>query len=651
MSRPPSPHHPRLSHVPFPIRTAITPTKTAPRQQGQSSSPPNPPPQPYPSYPIPISSEKFPKALKLYSKYWYEKGLAQRVQESQSAIEPTNHLNIPFPARARSLTSHGSSRPYTPSVSNSAYDGVTESVVSFTGEESPGSATPNGSTELISYTGERVKQRIRRPLSPVTKAKAALIRHLESCWVCRSRRVPCPFEHHDIDSLEKARQAKDRTRQRAKSLQQSRSSNASSSNRTSGVVPADQPASGGSLGQTTSLLGVGLADQLLDNPSSDPVPNDPQSPALPDPLSDIASYRDVPGSANLAMSFSNTDPYVGYQDGQMVALGVLRGFLFYCAHLDGLCPHGFDPHGFENAEALQTHFETHFAYTRITPADRYICSYCQCINNFPSGPCYNCGSEGTIEMWIYGRFIRMPTYQHYRPDGQDFLRNNSSAPFYPAMGYGMGNMVFGLGGGMGNGNGNFTTGSMNQGGYYDLQNDNNLGDPSSQGGNGYNTPRSGGYPPFQGTWTRNRAKASPFTGRHWYAKAPQTYRHHKFLLLTLLLLVAFTLLFQAHEWLLLRARKFTPTSLLSHLNLPVFGFVGILASFATCYGYWSVKKLGVQRVRRAQCVSRIHGERLEGMCANMLQRPHRCPLHDLPTLSFHYRQTAPNTFARGDVFS
>lgn len=638
MSRPPSPHHPHLSQVPFPIRTTITPTKSALQQQRQSSSPPNPPQQPYPVYPIPISSEKFPKALKLYNKYWYAKGLAQRVQEPQSAIGP-DHLNIPLPARARSLTSHGSSRAYTPSVSNSAYDGVTESVVSFTGEESPGSATPNGSTELISYTGERVKQRIRRPLSPVTKAKAALIRHLGSCSICRGRRVPCPFEHHDIDSLEKARQAKDRTRQRAKSLQQSRSSNASSSNRTSGAVPADQPASGGSLGQMTSLLGVGgvgQADQFQDIPSSDSAQTDSQASTYAteaDLLAEIASHRDVPGLANLTMPtmpLPNIDPYTGYQNGQMIALGVVRGGFFFCAHLDGLCHHPF-----ADAEALQTHFETHFAYNRITPAHRYICSYCQNMNNFPSGSCSNCGMEGTIEMWIYGHFIRMPTYQHYKPDGQDFVWNNSSAPFYSSMGYGTGNMDFGFGGGMDNGNGNFTTGGMNQGGYYNFQDNNNFGDPSSQGdnGNGYNTPRSGGYPPFQGTWTRNRAKASPFTARHWFAKALQTYRHHKFLLLTLLLLVAFTLLFQAHEWLLVEVRKFTPISLLSHPNLPVFGFVGVLASFAMCYAYWSVKKLGVQRVRRAQC------------------RPQKCPLHDLPTFSFHYRQTAPNTFVRGDVFS
>lgn len=652
MSRPPSP---RSTHIPLSIRTTITPTHPTPQQHGQSSSsqpapqqqtPSSSSAQQYPSYPISISSEKFPKALKLYSKYYLVRGLSQ--QEPRSAIEPNNRLSIPNVKRAHSLSSPGSSRADTPSVSDSAYDGVTESVVSFTGEESPGSATPNGSTELISFTGERVRQRIRRPLTPVTKAKAALIRHLESCWVCRSRRVPCPLEHHDIDSLEKARQARARTRQRAQSVQQSRSSDASFSNAPS----ADQPNAGGSQGQMTSLLGVGggvgQADQFQEVKPFETAHTDSQSSTFAtetetDLLTEIPSHPNVAGPANIAMpampTMTYTDPYATYQNGQMFPLGVFRGFFYFCAHLDGLCQHPF-----EDAEALQTHFETHFSYNRIAPAHRYVCSYCQWINNFSSGPCYNCGSENTIETWIYGNFIRVPTYQRYGPDGQDFLRNNSSTPFFSAAGgNGMGTFDFGLGG-MDNGNGNFTTGGMNQGGgYYNFQNNNNIGDPSSQGDNdGGNTPRSGGFP--QGNWTRtrNRAKASPLTARYWYAK----YRHHKFLLLTLLLLVAFTLLFKAHDWVLTKARSITPTS--QNPNLPVLGFVGFLASFAMCYTYWSVKKVGVQRVRRAQCVSSFR-ERVYGRQANTFQRAQRCPLHDLPTFSFHYRQTAPNTFVHGAV--
>ncbi len=445
MSRPPSP---KPTHVPLSIRTTITPSKVAPQRQGQSLSL-QPPHQPHLSYPLSISSEKFPKALKLYKKYYLEKGLAQRVRESQSAIEPSSRLNIPGLQRAHSVTSPGSSRPYTPSVSNSAYDGVTESVVSFTGEESPGSATPNGSTELISFTGEVVRPRIRRPLSPVTKAKAALIRHLESCWICRNRRVPCPLEHHDIDSLERARQAKVRTRQRAQSLQHSRASNASTSDAPSGFVSADQPSTEASQGQMTSLLGVGggvgigPADQFQGIPSFDAHTDTQSSTYGPeaDLLAEIPLHRDVAGTSNLAMPAIPAVPYVdhyaAHQNGEMFPLGVLRGFFYFCAHLDGLCHHPF-----EDAEALQTHFETHFSYNRIQPAYRYVCSYCGWCNHFPSGPCFNCSNEATIETWIYGHFIRPSAYQRYKPEGIDFNRNCSSSCFSSEIG-GYGMMDFG----------------------------------------------------------------------------------------------------------------------------------------------------------------------------------------------------------------
>ena len=604
MSRPPV--SPQPTHIPLSIRTTITSTQNPPQQQGQSSSSPQPSQQqgqssrPYPSYPLSISPEKFPKALKLYNRYYLEKGLSQRVREPHSAIEPTSLLDIPSVRRAHSLSSPGSSRGYSPSVSSSTFDGVTETVVSFTGDESPGSATPNGSTDLISFNGERVRRRIRKPLTPVTKTKAALIRHLESCWVCRSRRVPCPLEHHDIDSLEQARQAKVRTRQRALSVQeQSLSLNANSSNTAS--RPANLPNVGGSQGQMTSLLGVGGGvgedDQFQDIPSTDAAHTDPQSSTYApetDLLAGISTHSTVAGPSNVNMPTITYDPYAAYQNGHMFPLGVLRGFFYYCAHLDGLCLHPF-----EDAEALQIHFETHFSYNRIANPHRHVCSYCQWINEFPSVPCLNCGSEGPFETWIYGNFIRVPTYQRHGPDGHDFLRNNSPTPYFPSTGgYGNGAFDFGLGD-MDNGNGNFTTGNTNQGGGYNFR-DHDFGDPSSQGNNdGYTTPRSSGFP--QGNWARRRAaKASPIMARYWYAKR----RHHKFLLLTLLLLVAFILLFKAHEWVLNKARSFTTIS--QNTNLPAIGFVGLLASFSVCYAFWSVRKVGEKRARSAQCVSFIH---------------------------------------------
>jgi hypothetical protein len=355
----------------------------------------------------------------------------------------------------------------------------------------------------------------------------------------------------------------------------------------------------------TSLLGVGggvgQADQFQDIPSTDAAHADPQSSTYApetDLLAGIPTHSTVAGPSNVNMPAMTYDPYAAYQNGHMFPLGVLRGNFYFCAHFDGLCHQPF-----EDAEALQIHFETHFSYNRIAHPHRYVCSYCQWINGFTPGSCLNCAREGTFETWIYGNFIRAPTYQRHGPDGQDFLRNYSSTPYFPSMGgFGNGTFDFGLGG-MDNGNGNFTTGSMNQGGGYNFRN-NNFGDLSFQGDNNvYTTPRSGGFP--GGNWARRRAaKASPITARNRYAK----HRHHKFLLLTLLLLVAFTLLFKTHEWVLKKARSFTTIS--QNPNLPAIGFVGFLASFSVCYAFWSVKKVGEKRARSAQCVSfiRFHGQ-------------------------------------------
>ena len=141
----------------------------------------------YCTYPIPIPKEKLSRAIDLFARYRYAKGLDQRSRDNK----PTHADTLLNPGAAQSVTSR-SSRVYTPSVSTSAYDGLTDisSLVSFTGEESILSGKGNGSTELIAYNGKRVKQRVRKRLSPIAKAKAALIRHLGSCPTCHSRRVP-----------------------------------------------------------------------------------------------------------------------------------------------------------------------------------------------------------------------------------------------------------------------------------------------------------------------------------------------------------------------------------------------------------------------------------------------------------------------------
>jgi hypothetical protein len=160
---------------------------------------------------------------------------------------------------------------------------------------------------------------------------------------------------------------------------------------------------------------------------------------------------------------------------------------------------------------------------------------------------------------------------------------------------------------MNNGNGNSSTSSLNQGsGYNNFQN--NFGNSNPQGGNAgrYNSPRAGGFPPSQGSWARHGSKASPpAAARH--EKAPRTYRHHKLVLLALLLLVAFTVLFRAHEWFLHKARSSTLIPL-SPPTRPLMGLMAVLTSFAISYTYWSVKNYGVQILESARCVSSLLGK-------------------------------------------
>jgi len=172
------------------IRTALQPTQP-PIQQAQVSSPSQ---QGHPSYPIPIPPEKQDKALKLYIAYKFQETLAASSQlEPPSAISYNDgyHLSVPGPSVAHSVTSQNSSTPYrAASVTTSNYDGVTDlsSVVSFE-DESPSSAKARTQGKLVAFDGKEVRQRTRKRLTPVTRAKAALVRWLGSCLVCRSRRV------------------------------------------------------------------------------------------------------------------------------------------------------------------------------------------------------------------------------------------------------------------------------------------------------------------------------------------------------------------------------------------------------------------------------------------------------------------------------
>ncbi|KAH8671902.1 hypothetical protein BGZ60DRAFT_22954 [Tricladium varicosporioides] len=126
---------------------------------------------PPPTYPIPIPPEKLAKALKLYISYGLEEGL-----EIKQASTDQYYLDVRPPSNAHKTTT----------VSGSS-----------------GISSLPSSDEV--FDGKKVKPRSRKRLSPKSRAKAALIRCLGSCSVCRSRRVRCPLEHHDIENLERER--------------------------------------------------------------------------------------------------------------------------------------------------------------------------------------------------------------------------------------------------------------------------------------------------------------------------------------------------------------------------------------------------------------------------------------------------------------
>jgi hypothetical protein len=364
--------------------------------------------------------------------------------------------------------------------------------------------------------------------------------------------------------------------------------------------------SGGSVGQSTSLLGLGQNEELLQtfSTASDPQPfaSDPLAGIQAQATAPLFSQEPVPlfsqgtvplfGDITDGTDFSNLlngSPGDSYQNAQMIVLGVFRQF-FVCQYLDGLCGESFGNH-----TALEDHFETaHFAITRLEPAHRYICSGCHSINIFHSRNCEHCTAEGRVEIWICGNVIRTPSNQRDRPDGQDYFRSELSlrTPFFSSYGALNADSHFGPGSDGLNG----LNDGMNPGGYNYYQGNNVYQNPNSQsdGSNNFGPPPSGSYRSYSNQSPRIIAVPC------WYSKAPRVYFRCRFIFLTLSLLATFVAIAAMHRWLILKARGFHPRPV--H---PAIGFVGMLGSFVAGYAYLSAKHLGARRgAGRAQCVSR-----------------------------------------------
>ncbi|KAL5325154.1 hypothetical protein ACEPPN_006277 [Leptodophora sp. 'Broadleaf-Isolate-01'] len=584
---------PRSKHrMSLSIRTA---THTTPPAIQQAT----PPSQPYPIYPLPIPREKEARAVELYIQYC-DAQLKEKVETSQ--IEPQSaashrggyHLTVPGPPTAHSVASFTSSKYSLPV---SAYDANTDlsSVLSFEDEDEPTSAAVKNEGELMSFDGKKIKQRRRKRLSPVARAKAALVRHLGSCWVCRSRRVKCPLEHHDVDVLKSLR-LKRFEAQRPKADNNSSSSMSSSSQQTATSVRA-WPNTGAGFSQSDTLMGIGgIGGDLnatLENVDTSQL--DIQSPGG-------AAYGeislDVPAPPLRSLGESHMaefgpNPYSSYQDGQMLVLGARREGIFYCQHLDGLC---LDIFGTD--EELQIHFQyAHFAFNRITPAHRFVCLSCTHFNDDIVGPCSNCLSVGTIELWIYGNFIRNPTFQRHAPDAQDIANWTPTTFFsstYPTSNLDQWDQELNSGnfGGYTNTNtDNFDFQGGNFGGsQYDYQ-------PSNH--SSYSTNH------FQGNMFNNARQLaishSHFSAQIFYGKVQDPPQHHnsKLLLFLLFLLLAVVVLSFSHDWILARARAALPRLAVEfRAHVQLLGFFGMVGSFGM---FFSVKQFAKQRGRRLRC--------------------------------------------------
>jgi hypothetical protein len=450
------------------------------------------------------------------------------------------------------------------------------------------------------------------------------------------------LEHHDIPSLEAALQAKVLNQQLRAVPPLSQSSMSSSSRQVSGTLSLDQAKSEGPQMQAVNLLGLGQQDALLHTVTTSTTPTDnilsPFDPLAEIPLPPV--YSPISGPVDFSNPITNIHlylgPYSGYQNGQMIKLGVLRNAFFTCQHLNGTCQLSF-----VDAEDLQSHFEKdHFAFTRMDPAYQCICPSCDSVDSRFMGQCYNCNVM--TEIWVCGSFMREQINQHFAPDGQDFFfRNNSSAPPF-ASSYAFHDRGQNFDGGM---NSDFNSGA-NPDYDFDINIDNFYNNDSNS-----NTSPSGPFSQFQGAQFHRmqlqsaRTQCSPL--KYYYAQARQTYQRHRLPIIASILLALVVFFYKSHPRLSTMSRPSTNLDDALFAQ-PIVGFAGVVSSFIACYTYLSLQK-GGKRVGSAQCVSTL--SLLNQKMTNNEQRLVRCPFQDLPKISISlHMHLAPNTFNRKAVF-
>jgi hypothetical protein len=149
--------------------------------------------------------------------------------------------------------------------------------------------------------------------------------------------------------------------------------------------------------------------------------------------------------------------------------------------------------------------------------------------------------------------------------------------------------------------GNFGGGGNNQGQFY--QGGNTYGRTGNQG-YGWNASNGSGSGSnqFQESFFGARATAwdSQFSLQIWCAKAQQKGRHMNFVILLIVLLLAITFGY-THDWIITKARMAIPRATAGvRPQLPIIGFVLLMAPIAVSL---VINHLTVQRAQRVRCVS------------------------------------------------
>jgi len=233
-----------------------------------------------------------------------------------------------------------------------------------------------------------------------------------------------------------------------------------------------------------------------------------------------------------------------------------------------------------------------------------------------------------MEVKIYGNFIRMPTYQRYAPDGQDFLTehgNQFSAPLYisdsnPDIGRGMGN----------HGGFDMNFDSMNQGGFYQNHNSHHAPGPGPQNNFGFDTQQPGGFQ-FQGSQFGDTSDiVEPIIVDITNPKVPGTCRWQKPIFIVAAVLFATSFVTQTQGWVMAKGKVVELQPF-----LPFLGFMTLFASFVISQKFLAIKHPGRQ-----------FGENLQ---KSILQSPFD-KLSSSSAIPFKYRPAARAIHIRGGIY-